>query len=493
MTNISNNNKSANPAWNFFKSVKLTVIVLLLLAVTSIIGTLVPQNGMEQFYIQKYGEVFFKLFNALDIFDMYNAWWFILLLIVLSINIVVCSVDKLKTTWKIIFPDKVLFNIERFRKIKHKEIFESNTALEALEGKYLNFIEKNFGMAVKEKIDITDNNTKSVAIFGESGRWTRLGVYVVHLSILLMLAGAVIGSVWGFKAFVSIPEGETVHSAFLRDNNEPVDLGFSLRCNSFKVTFYDTGQPKEFKSNLTVIEDNKETLTTDIVVNSPLRYKGLSFYQSSYGIDSAKSVVLKITSKDSGMSYSQKMEFGQTINIPESGGRFTLTQFVQGYNFRGHNLGEGFVGKFSDKAVSDAETPDNSSNNPDNNSKNKDIKNNAPHNNNGGTEIYIPIKFPTFDRMRGGAFIFEVQDYEKKYYTGLQVTKDPGVWYVYIGFILMIIGCWITFFMSHKSICVQIIENEEGRCSVVVSSTANKNSQGMKLKVSKIAAQMQKI
>ncbi|MBF0209511.1 MAG: cytochrome c biogenesis protein ResB [Desulfamplus sp.] len=471
MVKNNSDKKSENLLWNTFKSVKLTVVVLLLLAVTSIIGTIIPQNGTEQFYLHKYGEVFFKLFNLLDIFDMYNAWWFILLLVLLSVNIVVCSIDKLKTTWKIIFPDKITFNIDRFRKLKDKIELESNSNLEALEAKYLQFIEKNFGFTTVEKFE--DQNAKGVAIFGESGRWTRIGVYVVHLSVILMLAGGVIGSLWGFKAFVAIPEGLTVSSAFLRDNNRPVELGFDIRCNSFSVTFYDTGQPKEFKSNLTVLEDGKEAFTKDIIVNDPLRYRGLSLYQSSYGIDSAKSATFKITSKQSSMTYSKTMEIGETIDIPESGGKFTLSEFVHGYNFRGHNLGEGFVGRMY------------SSNKVDNGQNSESDKN-------GEIEIYIPIKFPTFDKMRGGEFSFEIEDYEKKYYTGLQVTKDPGVWYVYVGFILMIIGCWITFFMSHQSICVEILEKNSG-CKVIVSGTANKNSQGMKLKVAKIASMMDKL
>ncbi len=484
---MTNNNKSENPIWNLFKSVKLTVIVLLLLAVTSIIGTLIPQNGTEQFYIHKYGESLFKLFSALDIFNMYNAWWFVLMLIVLSINIVVCSIDKLNITWKIIFPDKVVFNIERFRKLKHKEEFNSPNNIETLESKYQSFIEKNFGLVAKEQISNTDENSSGVAIFAERGRWTRIGVYVVHLSVLLMLIGAVIGGIWGFKAFVAIPEGETINTAFLRDSNMPVELGFDIKCNSFTVSFYNTGQPEEFKSNLTIIEDGKESFTRDIIVNDPLRYKGLSFYQSSYGIDSAESAVFKITSRESGMSYSQKMELGQTIDIPESGGKFTLIEFVHGYNFRGHNLGEGFIGNFSsNKSVIKEDVKEQlpTKSSPMERAISKQDKELDE------VEIFIPIKFPTFDKMRGGTFAFEIEDYEKIYYTGLQVTKDPGVWYVYIGFILMIIGCWITFFMSHQSICVEIKKESKSGCTVIVSGTSNKNNQGMKLKVIKLTQKL---
>ncbi len=52
----------------------------------------------------------------------------------------------------------------------------------------------------------------------------------------------------------------------------------------------------------------------------------------------------------------------------------------------------------------------------------------------------------------------KILNFEQAYYTGLQVTKDPGVWYVYAGFILMILGCWVTFFMSHRSVCIGLEE-----------------------------------
>ena len=54
-----------------------------------------------------------------------------------------------------------------------------------------------------------------------------------------------------------------------------------------------------------------------------------------------------------------------------------------------------------------------------------------------------------------------------RFYTGLQVNRDPGVWVVYSGFILMIIGCYITFFMSHQQICVELVRSREknrGHC-----------------------------
>ena len=77
----------------------------------------------------------------------------------------------------------------------------------------------------------------------------------------------------------------------------------------------------------------------------------------------------------------------------------------------------------------------------------------------------------------------------KRFYTGLQVTRDPGVWVVYTGFVLMIIGCIITFFMSHQRLCIEVVRR--GRQSLVtVSGNANKNKLGMRRKVETIVDEL---
>jgi cytochrome c biogenesis protein len=80
----------------------------------------------------------------------------------------------------------------------------------------------------------------------------------------------------------------------------------------------------------------------------------------------------------------------------------------------------------------------------------------------------------------------KVQPAEERYFTGLQVSRDPGVWVVYTGFILIIIGCYITFFMSHRQVCVDIIESGQ-KCRIVVTGTANKNKLGNERKLKTLA------
>jgi cytochrome c biogenesis protein len=72
---------------------------------------------------------------------------------------------------------------------------------------------------------------------------------------------------------------------------------------------------------------------------------------------------------------------------------------------------------------------------------------------------------------------------------GLEVNKDPGVWVVYSGFIIMIVGCYITFFMSHQQICIQVTQNGS-KSRVLIMGIANKNKIGMQRRMEKMAERL---
>lgn len=428
----------------FFGSVKLAVFTLITLSATSIIGTIILQNGTRDQYVHRYGETAYNLIRVFGIDDMYQAWWFLGLILILCINIAVCSIERLRKTWKIIF--KVSFNLERFRRSKARVTFEKKTTFAAFRQRSELFLNKQVGKTDCRKTD------KGIAVFAEKGRWTRLGVNIVHASILLLLTGALIGSWYGFKATIQIKEGETSNVAFIVNKRTPVQLDFTIQCNDFEVKFYDTGAPEEFRSSLTIIENGKERLTKDIRVNHPLRYKGINIFQSSYGTTQPDGVVLDILKRSDKTMISKKIKIKETITLPDNQGTFKLEGFIPGYDFQGHNLGEALVGTVTPKGKE-------------------------------SFQVGLPLKFPSFDKMRKGPFAFLINEFEQRYFTGLQVTKDPGVWYVYTGFILMIIGCWITFFMAHQSFCIEIENKEQDRLSITMTGITNRNHQGIKRKL----------
>jgi cytochrome c biogenesis protein len=449
---ISSDLSITDRLWKTFASVKLTIVLLLVLAGTSIIGTLIPQNEEPIGYVQAFGEFLYRLFALLGLFDMYYSWWFITLILLLVMNIVVCSIDRLKANRKILFVRHPRFNLARYRQLKIKSEYNKNCDVTQLKSLYPAAVSGRFRY---QRLEETDSG---FALYAESGRWTRFGVYVVHLSVVILLIGGLIGSIFGFDGFVNIPEGETVQSIQLRNSNQKLQLDFAIRCDDFNVEFYDSGAPKEFRSSLTILKQGKAVLQKDIIVNDPLRYAGISFFQSSYGNLAPNEVILNFTSQATGMIYSKKVKIDEPIVIPEDLGSFVLKRFTSQAEFKGHNIGEAFIGVFT--------APDGST-----------------------VEVTLPLKFPSFDKMRKGTTFIAVADFVPRYFTGLQVSQDPGVWVVYAGFILMIIGIYITFFMSHQQICVEVVSRgNESR--ITVSGTSNKNKLGMQKKVAKLAERL---
>ncbi len=441
--------------WDFFSSVKLTIVLLLSLAATSIIGTLIPQNEDPAAYFKAFGGYLYRLFNILDLFDMYHSWWFQLLLILLTTNIIVCSIDRMSVNRRILFVKNPTFKLPRFRNIKHKEKFENKRAPEQLKEIYQKLVTRYFRYS---HIEATEHG---FAIFGEKGRWTRFGVYTVHFSVVLLLVGGLIGSMFGFDGFVNIPEGESAQRVQVRNSTETFNLGFEIRCEDFDVSFYDTGAPKEFRSSLTILEQGRPVLKKDIIVNDPLRYKGISIYQSSYGTLPSSDVVLSFTSRATGKVYTQKTGIGRPVVIPEKLGTFDIKSLVRSFKFKGQDVGEALVGIL---------TP------PDGDP----------------LEVALPLRFPSFDKMRKGNVLITVVENVPRFYTGLQVNRDPGVWVVYCGFMLMIIGCYITFFMSHQQICIELVRIGE-KTEVIVAGSANKDKSGMHTRVTGLADKLAKL
>ncbi len=440
--------------WSIFSSIRLSVITILLLALTSIIGTIIPQNQMENFYHHKYGETAANALAYLNVFDMYHSWWFQFLILILAINIIICSLDRFPAIWKIV-KKKPAFNIERFRNYKNLETIIVEGSFEGTEQKYKNLFRKKFGNFVFEPAE------NSFYLFGERGRWSRLGVYIVHASILLLLFGGLLGSISGFEGTLNITEGTFEDTVTLKKSQGHIKLDFQIRCDKFEMSFYDNGVPNEYKSDLTIIENGNEVLKKSIIVNDPLRYKGINIFQSSYGSIPSDVVSLKFTSKESGMTYDKTIKVGESIDLPEAQGKFTLKDYVSSFNFRNHNIGETFVGIIV--------KPD-------------------------GKErsVLLPLKYEIFDKMFKPEISVVITDYKKKYYTGLQVTKDPGVIYVYAGFFFMIIGCYIAFFISHESLCMEVVQEGKDKHIVKLSGNANKNRISLKIKIHKIAELIKK-
>ncbi|MGQ9647843.1 MAG: cytochrome c biogenesis protein ResB [Thermodesulfobacteriota bacterium] len=423
--------------FNLIRSVKLTIGLLILLAIVSIIGTLIKQNASSAEYIERYGVELYHVLNFFNLFDMYHSWWFSAILILLVVNLIACSIRRIQGIVRQVFRGSETKALEdaAIRTLPYVERIRSASPSQR-EEEIQTGLKKWLGSPRRIETE------SSIMLFSEKGRFSRLGFPVTHLSILIILIGGLLGSVYGFRGFVNILEGETVDQVFLRIKDKEVarPLGFKVRCDDFTITYYDLPTKerhvKSYASTLTVLQNGKEVLTRTIEVNRPLHHKGLAFYQSSYG--AIRDVSLGVQRKDEKEKTILKMLEGETVPIPNSNAQIRLLRYVE----QVHTFGEGVqVVLFK--------------------------PNQAPQ------AAWVLKNSPRLDQQRDKDFILTLEGVHSRGYTGLQVTKDPGVWIVWIGSGLMMLGLLLSFFFSHQRVWAKLPKGSEGE--IILAGSTNKN------------------
>ncbi len=421
-----------NPIIKALSSIDFALFIISAVAITSIIGTIIPQGESIQFYAKQYGSQPAIIFELLDLTDMYSSYWFNGLLILFCINLVVCTWVRLPGVLTIIRKDSLAVPVANISADKEAIVLNSKTQHEP----------DNL-LVISDTL--TPLSTKNIEKAGggtlylhEKGAWSRLGAYLVHASIIVIICGALIGKLFGYKAFIMVPEGSSESSVHKRgDRHREIPLGFEVFCQNFKTDYYPNGMPKEYKSDLIVSEGGKETIYKTITVNDPLKYRGVTFFQSSYRtIDDEYK--LMVTKEDS------------------SGSRVEKTLFLSPFTeLKSEELGVSF------KIVETAS--DGHGHGP--------YKLQLKDNNSSLTRLIND--YQTINVKRGDdAYTLMLT---QRYATGLQVVKDPGVWIVYIGCGLMMFGLYVSFFMSHIRVWILYQPQKHGSTITIVGKT-NKNS-----------------
>lgn len=425
--------KEKNKIWSFLASVKLALFTLIILAVASIVGTIVPQNQPMEQYIKSYGSGLARFIDIMNIDSMYGSWWFLSLLALFSVNLIVCTIDRLPNVWRIITMNNLDTDPSRINKMSSSLSLRSPLALEAASGR-IREIMAAAGWAPQQA-----DKDGTLLFFSQKGAWSRLGPYIVHISILTIFIGAIIGTLFGYKASVYIPENSSVSRVYQFGTNKAIPLDFKLRCDKFTLSHYPDGSPKEYRSDLTVLDANdKEVLKKSIVVNDPLDYGGLTFYQSSFQ-DMQEFLV---TIENESTKARQAFSVPPAQQIPWNGTPITFGILnVAGAGPMGQNIR--YKIWFSDG-------------------------NGEP------SQFWINDGATAIVKRLDTSYVFSAK---QLYATGLQVTRDPGVWPVYIGCGLMILGLYIAFFLSHRRIWVSVAAHNTGSI-IVLGGQSNKNKYG---------------
>jgi cytochrome c biogenesis protein len=450
--------------WRFFSSVKLTLALLIILATTSIFGTVIPQQEGAMAFAQRLGPGLVKLLNSLQLFDMYHSLWFRLLIGALALNLIVCSLDRLPTTLRRFRATPKPDRAKPFENLAPHRQFGMKRKMEDVSHLVAHVLRRHY-RGVESK-----DGPASKWFYVQKARYAHFGVYLVHFSVLLILIGGIIGSIFGFEAFVNIPEGEKASVVRLRSSQAPKALPFSVLCKDFTVEKYENGTPKEYRSDLSFVENGKVLLEGTLLVNHPITFRGITFYQSTYGTIPGRTVRLRIARDGEKLQDSAfQVEKGRSMPLPGSDAQFQVAE-VEG-NLRGMMGPAVLISVVSDR----------------------------------GRESRFWV-FQDIDRLRKSfpsamfqspvlnpssfkPYTFFLDGIESRYYTGLQVNRDPGVPIVWLGFFLIIAGLFVTFFLSHRRVWVRLSESEGG-VSVSVAGSANKNPVGLEKELDRLTQKL---
>ncbi|MFZ3065292.1 MAG: cytochrome c biogenesis protein ResB [Nitrospirota bacterium] len=424
-----------------FSSPKLAIFIFIILAVLSVFGTVIEQNREPSMYIAAYGEKWYGVIKGFGLTDIYHSWYFSLTLMLLSVNLSVCFFRRLPPKWRLIKDKTVVMAEDAILRQKNNAKLNHNISLQDIKGAVSGLLKKK-GYKV-----ITAETGSDVSIFARRGAIGRIGSDITHVGLLIIFLGAIMGSFLGFKGFATIFEGET---------KSIPNTDFALRVDKFWIEYYDDYKPKDFFSTLTVIDKGKEVFQKTIEVNDPLKYKGVWFYQSSYGQawDMITKARLYVYDRNSGKFVSEVLtDFGKETDVPNTNLKLKVVGFVADFYY--------------DPASKEVFSKSMEHNNPAMQIEiyEKGVLKTAP---------WVFSKYPEAFLDKSTKYFIEAAGYQAPQYTGLSIARDPGVNIVWVGSTLLTLGLFLSFFVIHKRIWIKIVD-KNNKVDIYVGGNANKN------------------
>ncbi|NLN84264.1 MAG: cytochrome c biogenesis protein ResB [Firmicutes bacterium] len=379
---------------NFLTGLPFAIILFILIALYSVIGTVLPQGMPADFYLSRYPQ-FSSLILAFQLNKSYSSIIFFILLGLFVINLVGCTL-------------KILPAQTKRSKSDYKAYAPQSAEELYLEGTDLKELQKRLE---GERFAISENEEGYIA---HRHRFGNLGSSVTHLGIIVIMIGALVGAIFAEEGFINLLPGD------LRNFEEH---NFALRLDDFYLEFRDTGAVEQYYSEVTVLRPNQPDEKATLWVNNPLAVKPLNFYQTSYGWAGP----LKITNAEGEVVLAKMLRQGEEAFFAEE----HLTVYLYGFypNFTLTSQGEPLT-------------------------MTEELKN--PHyavilyefGQHVGSYILEPQQVAEHKD-------FEIFFDEAKLYTGLTYRKDFGYIFVLLGSLIMLIGLVMSFYFYPKNIIVK--------------------------------------
>ena len=377
----------------FLADLRFAISILLVIAMFSVIGTVIEQDQSIEFYKLNYpltnrvfGFLSWDIILKFGFDHIYKTWWFISCIVTFGLSLLSCTILQQ-------FPAlKVSRRCQFFRIPKQFQRLKISAKLQTSKFHKLLFRIKQTKYAVFHQKNI---------IYAYKGLVGRIAPIIVHFSMILILLGTLVGAVSGFKAQEIIPKTETFHIQNVLSNGQLTLIPkVSTRVNDFWITYSNRNSVVQFYSDISILNKNGNELNHQtIFVNSPVQYKGINYYQTDWNL-----LGLRIQNQNS-----QILQY-PLVNLLNSKAKLwitwipTDTTLKQGIILLIDNL-EGYCSVYNEygKFLGNLET-------------NELFKENFPI-----TLIDIVSS------------------------TGLQIKTDPGIPIIYMGFFFLILSTLISY------------------------------------------------
>lgn len=435
----------------FFSSLKCGLLFLGMLGTAMILGTFILQRPMAQEgqIEQVYAPQVIRLLDAIGLFDVFHAWWFILLLGLLGANITLASIERFPQVWRLYARPHYLADASFVRALPfQKEIpLGLHTPAEAL-----GLASQRLGhLGYPARQDVLPKGT----LYVEKHRVVRLAPYIVHASLLIIFAGAILDGTRGYKGFVNLRPGVATDMIDPLTGTGPQRrLNFSLQCDAAGAVTYPDGSPKQYWSQLTVLENGREVEHKKIWVNDPLTYKGVRFFQASLSsMGTPREVVMEATWTENGVEKHKTLSLAprKPQTLDDKSTAVALADFLPDYVLQGNQIS----------------SQSNDPNNPAIHLMVRRADGNV-------SNAWVLPRATQGDAPNDTGIKFKFASVDMDSMTGLQVAHQPGQWMIWVGCLLLVLGLTMALYLSHIRIWGIVANDKLGRPALLLGGQPSK-------------------
>jgi cytochrome c biogenesis protein len=266
-------------AWREFRSMRTALILLVVLAAASILGSLFPQQGISPQRVTRYFQDHPGLAPVLDrlgLFDVFGSAWYMAIYLALLAALVACLVPR---THVLRSRPPRGGRLDRYRTRASFQTAASPEQATAAAGRVL----------ARHRYRLARHDDE---LAGEKGYLREAGSLLFHVSLLVLLLGLAYGKGFGYRGQAAIVEGETWANA--RVGYDTFSPGrffgpgqlppFQLRLDDFSNAFHDDGTPRAFVSRVAALDlDGRQLQAQGVAPNRPMTVDGVRVFQSDYG------------------------------------------------------------------------------------------------------------------------------------------------------------------------------------------------------------------